>query len=56
MIVYINVPKKKKTKKGTFATYIVSHMEIDYKEQKAPKMTKQIPLLQLIILQIIMKS
>jgi hypothetical protein len=43
-------------KKGTFARYIVSHMEIDCKEQKAPKMTEQIPLVQLITLQIIRKS
>jgi hypothetical protein len=27
----------------TFARYKVSHMEIDCEEQKAPKMTKQIP-------------
>jgi hypothetical protein len=62
MTVYIHVPKKKRTKlkpsgkKGTFARYKVSHMEIDCKEKKAPKMTKQIPLVQLITLQIIRKS
>jgi hypothetical protein len=33
-------------KKGTFVRYIVSHMEIDCKEKKAPKMTEQIPLVQ----------
>jgi hypothetical protein len=43
-------------KKGTFARYIVSHMEIDCKEQKARKMTEQISLVQLITLQIIRKS
>ena len=56
MTVYIHVPKKKKTKKGTFARYIVSHMEIDCKEKKSPKMTEQIPLVQLITLQIIRKN
>jgi hypothetical protein len=54
MTIYIHVPKKKRTKlkssgkKGTFARYKVSHMEIDSKEQKAPKMTGQIPVVQLI--------
>jgi hypothetical protein len=46
MTKYIHVPKKNRTKfkpsgkKGTFAKYIVSHMEIDFKEQKAPKMNE----------------
>jgi hypothetical protein len=53
---YTSVSKKNRRKKGTFARYRVSHMEIDCKEQKAPKMTKQIPLVQLIILWIIKKS
>jgi hypothetical protein len=45
MTVYIHVPKKKRTKlkpsgkKGTFAGYKVSCMKIDYKENKALKMT-----------------
>jgi hypothetical protein len=58
MTVHIPVTKEKRTKsepsgkKGTF----VSHIEIDCKEQKAPKMTVQIPLVQLITLQIIGKS
>jgi hypothetical protein len=56
MTVYIHVPKKKKTKKGNFARHIVSHMNIDCKEQKAPKMIENIPLVQLITLQIIRKS
>jgi hypothetical protein len=56
MTIYIHVPKKKKMKKGTFARYKVSHMEIDCKDKKAPNMTKQIPLVQLITLQIIRKS
>jgi hypothetical protein len=49
MTVHIHVPKEKRTKlkpsgkKGTFAGYKVSHMEIDCKEQKAPKMTIQDP-------------
>jgi formaldehyde-activating enzyme involved in methanogenesis len=47
MTVYIHVSKKKK-KKVTFARYKASHMEIDCKDQKAPKMTEQIPLVQLI--------
>jgi hypothetical protein len=62
MTVHIHVMKEKRTKsklsgkKGTFAGYKVPHMEIDYKEQKAPKMIVQIPLVQLITLQIIKKS
>jgi hypothetical protein len=62
MTVHIHVMKEKRTKsepsgkKGTFAGYRVSHMEIDCKEQKALKMTVQIPLVQLITLQIIRKS
>jgi hypothetical protein len=56
MTVYIHVPKKKKMKKGTFARYIVSNMEIDCKEQKASKMIEKIPLVQLITLQIVRKS
>jgi hypothetical protein len=62
MTVYIHVLKKKRTKlkpsgkKGTFARYKVSHMKIDCKEQKAPRMTVQIPLVQLITHQIIGKS
>jgi len=63
MTVYIHVLKKKRTKsepsgkKGNFAGYTrVSHMEIDCKEQKAPKMTVQINLVQLITLQIMRKS
>jgi hypothetical protein len=43
-------------KKGTFEGYGVSHIEIDCKEKKAPKMNVQIPLVQLITLQIIGKS
>jgi hypothetical protein len=56
------LPKKKRMKlkecgkKDVFARYIISHMEFDCKEKKAPKMTKQIPLVQLITLQIIRKS
>jgi hypothetical protein len=56
MVVYIHVPKRKKSKKGTFARYIVSHMDINCKEKKAPKMTKKIPTLQLITLQMIKNS
>jgi hypothetical protein len=62
MTVHIHVMKEKRTKskpsgkKGTFVGYRVSHMEIDCKEQKALKMTVQIPLVQLITLQIIRKS
>jgi hypothetical protein len=62
MTLYIHTPKKKRTKlkssgkKDTFARYTVSHMEIDCKEQKAPKMTEQIPLVQLITPQIIRKN
>jgi hypothetical protein len=41
MTIYIHVPKKKKTKKGNFERYIVSHMEIDCKEHKAPNMTEK---------------
>jgi hypothetical protein len=43
MIVYIHVPKAKRTKlepsgkKGTFARYKVSHMVIACEEQEAPK-------------------
>jgi hypothetical protein len=43
-------------KKGTFVRYNVSHMEIDCEEQKAPKITDKIPLVQLITLHIIRKS
>jgi hypothetical protein len=39
----------------TFARYRTSHMETDH-EEEAPKMTEQIPLVQLITLQIIGKS
>jgi hypothetical protein len=62
MTVHSHVMKEKRTKskpsgkKGTFAGYRVSHMEIDCKKKKAPKMTIQIPLVQLITLQIIKKS
>jgi hypothetical protein len=62
MTVHIHVPKEKRMKlkpsgkKGTFAGYKVSHMEIYCKEQKALKMTVQIPSVQLITLQIIRKS
>jgi hypothetical protein len=62
MTIHIHVMKETRTKskpsdkKGTFARYRESHMEIDCKEQKAPKMTVQIPLFQLIPLQIIGKS
>ena len=62
MTIHIHVMKEKRTKskpsgkKGTFARYKVSHMEIDSKEQKALKMTVQFPLVQLITLQIIKKS
>jgi hypothetical protein len=48
--------KKKNTNKGTFARYIVFHVDIDCKEQKGPMMTEQIPLVQLITLHIIRKS
>jgi hypothetical protein len=52
----MHVPKKKNMKKGTFVRYKVSHMDIDCKEQKAPKMTKQVPLVHFITLQFIGKS
>jgi hypothetical protein len=42
--------------RSCFAGYKVSHMKIDCKEQKAPKMTISNPLVQLITLQIIRKS
>jgi hypothetical protein len=38
MTVYIHVPKKMNNK--LLLRYIVSHMEIDCKEQKAPKITE----------------
>jgi hypothetical protein len=38
MTIYIHVPKK--MKKKLFLRSRVSHMEIDCKEQKAPKMTE----------------
>jgi hypothetical protein len=41
---------------ATFARYRTSHMATDHEEQKAPKMIEQIPLVQLITLQIIGKS
>jgi hypothetical protein len=41
---------------ATFAIYRTSHMEIYQEDQKAPKMTEQISLVQLITLQIIRKS
>jgi hypothetical protein len=56
MIVYIHVLKKKRSKskpslnKSTFVGYRVSHIKIYCKEKKAPKMTIQIPLVQLITL------
>jgi hypothetical protein len=62
MIIHIHVMKEKRTKsklsgkKGTFAGYRVSHMEIDCKEKKAMNMTIYIPLFPLITLQIIRKS
>jgi hypothetical protein len=31
-------------KEATFAKYRASHMETDHEEQKAPKITEQIPL------------
>jgi hypothetical protein len=49
-------PCTKEEEEATFARHKTSHMETDYEEQKAPKMTKQIPLVQLITLQIINKS
>jgi hypothetical protein len=42
--------------KGTFSGHIVSHIEIDFKEHKAPKMTAHIPLVHFITLRIIGKS
>jgi hypothetical protein len=41
---------------ATFYRYRTSHIETDHEEQKAPKMKKKIPLVQLITLQIIRKS
>ena len=40
MTVYFHVPKKMKKKKKLILRYRVSHMEIDCKEQKAPKMNE----------------
>jgi hypothetical protein len=41
---------------ATFARYTTSHMKTKHEEQKAPKIIEQIPLVQLITLQIIRKS
>jgi hypothetical protein len=49
-------PCTEEEEEATFARYKTSHMETDHEEHKAPKMTKQIPLVQLITLQIIRKS
>jgi hypothetical protein len=48
--------EEEEEEEATFARYKTSHMETDHEEQKAPKMTEQIPLVQLITLQIIRKS
>jgi hypothetical protein len=47
---------KEKEEETTFARYKTSHMETNHEEQRAPKMTKQIPLVQLTTIQIIKKS
>jgi hypothetical protein len=49
-------PCTEEEEKATFAKYRTSHMETNHEEQKAPKMTEQIHLVQLITLQIIRKS
>jgi hypothetical protein len=48
--------EEEEEEEATFARYRTFDMETDHEEQKAPKMTEQIPLVQLIILQIIRKS
>ena len=41
--------EEEEEEEATFARYTTSHMKIDHEEHKAPKMTEQIPLVQLII-------
>jgi hypothetical protein len=48
--------EEEEEEEATFARYTTSHMKTKHEEQKAPKITEQIPLVQLITLQIIMKS
>jgi hypothetical protein len=48
--------EEKEEEEVIFARYTISHMKTKHEEQKAPKITEQIPLVQLITLQIIMKS
>jgi hypothetical protein len=53
---HIHPCTKEEDEEATFVGYRTSHMEMDHEEQKAPKMREQIPLVQLITLQIIKKS
>jgi hypothetical protein len=53
---YIHPCTKEEEEEATFARYKTSHMETDHENQKVPNMTEQIPLVQLITLQVIRKS
>jgi hypothetical protein len=53
---HIHPCTEKEEEETTFVRYTTSHMKIEHEEQKAPMITEQIPLVQLITLQIIRKS
>jgi hypothetical protein len=48
--------EEEEEEEATFSRYRTSHMQTDHEEKKAPMMTEQIPLVQLITLHIIRKS
>jgi hypothetical protein len=48
--------EEEEEEEATFSRYITSHIETDHEDQKALKMTEQIPMVQLITLQITRKS
>jgi hypothetical protein len=49
-------PCTEEEEEATFARYTASQKKTEHEEQKAPKVTEPIPLVQLITLQIIRKS
>jgi hypothetical protein len=48
--------EEEEEEEATFAKYTTSHMNTEHEEQKAPKITEQIPPMKLSTLQIIRKS
>jgi hypothetical protein len=50
------IKKEEEEEEATLARYTTSHMKTEHEDKKAPNMIEQIPLVQLITLQIIGKS